>query len=329
MAASDFNAAANAFSRLLAVRPNLPQLRERLAEIYVRTDQNGKAVELYRELIKREPTRYEYYNVLGELYEQLHKLDDAINYIEQSLKLNADQPESYFLLSDLYRQAKQTDKMTATMTTWKKKFPLDWRVPYFTALVHMDRKEFATAITDYSEAERLAHESPDEVKLRPSFYFGYASAYERAGEIPKAAALLQKCIELDPQFSNAYNYLGYMWADKGTNLTQALELIQKAVTMEPDNGAYLDSLGWVLHRLNRSEEALPHLRRAVELLEKDTKRSKEDRLEDAVVYDHLADVLMKLGKTAEAIQTWKRAVAIDPGNKEIAGKLEKYRATSP
>ncbi len=102
-----------------------------------------------------------------------------------------------------------------------------------------------------------------------------------------AAVLFRKCLELDAEFAEALNYLGYMWADLGNNLEEALELIQRAVDLEPDNAAYLDSLGWVLFRLGRAEDAVIWLERAVEL-------SSEP---DPTLYDHLGDVYEALGRS--------------------------------
>jgi tetratricopeptide (TPR) repeat protein len=104
------------------------------------------------------------------------------------------------------------------------------------------------------------------------------------------------------------------------HLEESLELIQKALKLEPDNGAYLDSMGWVLFRLGRTEEALPYLKRAVEILQK------EDKQDDATVLNHLAEVLLKLGKRDEAVDVWRRAAKVDPDNKDIAEKLLEYGA---
>ena len=319
--ANDYKSAADTFAKLLELRPNLPQLRERLAAVYLKIDQKDKAIGLYKELIKREPLRFEFYNILGELCEDAGKTEDALNFFEQSLKLNPDQSDIYVAICEAQRRLKRPADIDKTIAAWKKRFPVDWRVPYFQAFIHGGNKDYAKAVADYADAETLAHEAPQEVKLTAQFYFSYGAACERANNLDKAATLFRKVITLDPKFANAYNYLGYMWADKGTNLTEAVELIQKAVALEPDNGAFLDSLGWAFHKLGRDTDALPQLRRAVELLEKDTKREKEERQDDAVVYDHLADILLKLDKRADAIAAWKRAVKLDPGNKEIAAKL--------
>ena len=103
-----------------------------------------------------------------------------------------------------------------------------------------------------------------------------------------------------------------MWADKGVHLQEALDLVQKAVKLDPDNGAYIDSLGWVLFKLGRNEEALVQLRRAVDLIK-----------DDATLCGHLADVLLKVGKTEEALTVLHHASELDPVNKEISEKLQK------
>jgi Flp pilus assembly protein TadD len=92
-------------------------------------------------------------------------------------------------------------------------------------------------------------------------------------------------------------------------------LIQKAVKLDPDNGAYIDSLGWALFKLGRNEEAVVQLRHAVELLK-----------DEADVYGHLADVLLKLGKPDEALTALRRANELEPDNKEISEKLQKLKS---
>ena len=320
-AANDYKPAAETFAKLLELRPGIPNLRERLAAVYLKLDQKDKAIALYKELIRREPLQFEFYNILGELHEDTGKFDDAENYFEQSLKLNPNQSDIYLAICELQRRQKHFADATKTLAAWKKRFPLDWRVPYFQAFIHAGNNDYAKAVLAYADAETLASEAPQAVQLKSDFYFSYGAACERAGDLAKAATLFRKVIALAPKFAGAYNYLGYMWAEKGTNLTESLELIQKAVALEPDNGAFLDSRGWALHQLGRDTEALPDLRRATELFEKETKREKEDRQDDAVVYDHLAAVALKLGKTADAIAAWKRALELDPANKEIAAKL--------
>ena len=88
-----------------------------------------------------------------------------------------------------------------------------------------------------------------------------------------------------------------MLADRNARLNEALDYINKALKKEPGNGAYLDSLGWVMFRMNRLQDAEDTLKRALDKIGK-----------DPTVHDHLADVLMKQGKLKEAIQQWDAAI---------------------
>src|SRR5207302_9816408 len=96
----------------------------------------------------------------------------------------------------------------------------------------------------------------------------------------QAEKYFEKCLQLSPDFAEALNYLGYMWAEHGLKLDRARELIEKAVKAEPKNAAYLDSLAWVHFKLNQLQEALPYVLKPVEFSE----------TPDATVYDHLGDI---------------------------------------
>lgn len=317
---ADYARAADCYAKLLKMRPDNARVLNQLWEMYARSDQKDKAIATLEALIKRDPVNFEYYNALGDLYFQTEKTDKAIENYQVSLKLNPDQLDLYLRIADGQMQLKKFDDAKETLDAAAKRFPTRYQVPYVLGLWHMFQKDFTNAVTAFQQAETLAQNDPDKVTLNSRFYTTFGSAYERAGDSDRAIALLRKAIELDPNNHNACNDLGYMLADQGTNLDESLVLIQKAVQMEPDNGAYLDSLGWVLYRLGRYQEALPHLRRAVELLEK------EEAGDDAVVLDHLAEVLLKLGQRDEAIAAWQRAIKAEPNNKNIADKLRKYSA---
>ena len=119
--------------------------------------------------------------------------------------------------------------------------------------------------------------------------------------------------ELAPK---AYNYIGYMWIDRDMNLDEAGEMIKKALDAEPDNGAFLDSLGWLHYKKGDYEQALKDLLRAVESLKK----------EDPVVFEHLGDTYHKLGKEAEALSYWQRSLALED-NPKVKEKIEALRPT--
>jgi Tfp pilus assembly protein PilF len=107
-----------------------------------------------------------------------------------------------------------------------------------------------------------------------------------------------------------------MWAERGQNLAEARQLIEKAVALEPKNAAYLDSLGWVLYKLNRPAEALGWLQKAIEHSEGP----------DPTLYDHLGDVYANMDKLPEAREAWRKSLSIEP-NTEIEKKLGSREAS--
>ena len=121
-------------------------------------------------------------------------------------------------------------------------------------------------------------------------------------------------MELSPDDVETLNYLGYTWVDRGENLTQAFEMIRKAVAAEPESGAIVDSLGWAHYKLGQYQEAKNKLEDAVALSPS-----------SATIIDHLGDVYWKLGRKREAGFQWKRALEFDPTDEEkvtIAKKLK-------
>jgi predicted Zn-dependent protease len=140
----------------------------------------------------------------------------------------------------------------------------------------------------------------DPETLRAGLFFQLGEAYERTRRYDEAAEQFQAVLAIQPENSTAMNYLGYMWADNGENLEQALELVRRAVALEPNNGAYVDSLGWALFRLGEFEEARRHLERANQLAP-----------EDPTILEHLGDVYVALGDTRRAREAYEHALAID------------------
>jgi tetratricopeptide (TPR) repeat protein len=121
--------------------------------------------------------------------------------------------------------------------------------------------------------------------------------YERMKNFDAAESQFRKVIEINDGNAGALNYLGYMFADRNVRLDEAQKLIQRALELDPENGAYLDSLGWVYYRQGRLEEAEGLLVRALERIG-----------QDPTIHDHLGDVYYKLGKTKEAITQWQASL---------------------
>jgi Flp pilus assembly protein TadD len=141
-------------------------------------------------------------------------------------------------------------------------------------------------------------------------YYDRGICYERSRQWPKAEADFKRALALSPDEPFVLNYLGYSWADMGRNLVQARDMIEKAVQRRPNDGAIIDSLGWVMLRQGLTADAVKTLERAVEL-----------EPEDASINGHLGDAYWAAGRKLEATYQWRRALIFHP-EPDDAAKLE-------
>jgi len=169
------------------------------------------------------------------------------------------------------------------------------------ALADLQRRQenYAAAVTSYDRAIELT-----ETGSGGNWFLHYARGicHERLKAWDKAEADFRRALELNPDQPQVLNYLGYSLVERQEKLEEALDMIERAVAIQPDSGYIVDSLGWVLFRLGRYDEAVEHMERAVELM-----------AVDPVVNDHLGDVYWAVGRTREADFQWRRALSfIDP-----------------
>ena len=141
--------------------------------------------------------------------------------------------------------------------------------------------------------------------------YARGAARERMGRWPEAEADLLAALEIAPNDPSLLNYLGYSWIDRGINMDKGFELIRKAVSLRPNSGMIVDSLGWAHYKRGEYEEAVRYLERAVEL-----------QPGDPVLNDHLGDAYWKVGRRLEAGFQWRRSLSLEPN----ANDAEKTRA---
>jgi tetratricopeptide (TPR) repeat protein len=150
------------------------------------------------------------------------------------------------------------------------------------------------------EAHAVLDEASSRFPENVSVPFQRGALYERVKEYGRAEEAFRAVIAREPRHAQALNYLGYMLAERGERLEEAVALIDRALAIDPGNGSYLDSLGWAYFKLRRHEDARQRLAEAAAQLPF-----------NSVVQDHLGDALAALGRHAEAIAAWQRALAGD------------------
>ena len=163
-------------------------------------------------------------------------------------------------------------------------------------------EQYAEAVAAYSTALELLN---GRKRQNWVLYYTRGMAFERLGQWENAEADFRAALKLRPNQPFVLNYLGYSLVEKKLKLDEALEMIELAVSLQSDSGYIVDSLGWVLFKLDRHEEAVGHLERATELMPV-----------DPIINDHLGDAYWAVGRKREARFQWRRALSFDPEEKD-------------
>ncbi len=315
------------YLRVLELQPDDASAREKLATGFVLTNQRAKAVEMLEEIIKQHPEKYQPYDLLAQVLDDQGRAlqrenkseaakacftTAAANY-EQSLLINPFHATTYTRLAELLLgPVKDAERAVKVLKEARRRFSDAPEMAYYLAVALREAKHPQQAVATFEEALHESELESGEI-ASARFYFDYGATAEQAGLYDKAADLFKKSIALDPaNAAEAYNYLGYMWAEHNMHLEEAADMIQRALQIDPNNGAYLDSLGWLEYRQGKYDQALTDLLRAVQNLPR----------EDSVVFEHIGDTYLKLNRTPQALEAWQKARSLDPQNKGLAEKIE-------
>jgi len=271
--------------------------------------------------------------------EQL-RLDEANNYLEQMIRWNRRSGEAHYYLGSV---AEQQNDIPAAIRHYRQAgsgyefLPSQGRIAALMAgqgriaeardhlevmrANYPDRFDQLVVIEAQMLVDRglrgevfafldnIIESRPDNVDLL--YYRGMTG--EQFDDLAILERDLRKIIELEPENSDALNALGYTLTDQTDRHQEALELIEKALEIKPDEAAYIDSMGWVQYRLGNYDSAIGHLQRALELMQNDE------------VAAHLGEVLWVSGDQAQARDVWQKALEIAPGSqilKDVMDRLD-------
>ena len=151
-----------------------------------------------------------------------------------------------------------------------------------------------------AQAVRILQDAQAKFPSDPTPSFELGAILEKQKKFTDAEAAFKQALERNPEHAPSLNYLGYMLAERGERLSESVVYIKRALALEPDNGSYLDSLGWAYFRDGQLDLAADNLQRAAAQL-----------TSNAVIQDHYGDVLIKLGRVQDAIDAWTRALSGD------------------
>ncbi|MCL2485961.1 MAG: tetratricopeptide repeat protein, partial [Endomicrobia bacterium] len=245
---------------------------------------------------------------LGIVYERMGQIDksaaefEKVYEKEKSVAILARLGYYYSILKD-YAKAEKRFKSALEQE------PYNHELLYLTALNYMDWEKYDKSI---QYLIKTVEQKPDLIDA----YFFLGSAYEKSKDYDNAEKMFLRTLEMNPDHTRALNYLGYMYADRNIKLREAEQYLIRAINLEPQNGAFQDSLGWLYYRQGNYEAAANLLLSAANLTR------------DPLVYDHLGDAYVELGRIGEAWIAYALSFDIK-SDKNVKKKLDMVQAKIP
>jgi tetratricopeptide (TPR) repeat protein len=291
------------------------KLTERLGILNRAGGKYPEAIAAFRELGELDPEQESHAAVqIIETYRAAKKLTEARKEADAALKKYPKDRSVVMENASLLAEQGKTAEAVAAFRGLMGTTP-DRDLLLAIAQIYEKAKKYPEEQKVLDEAEAASKSNQE----KQGVMFARGAMLERMKNFDAAEAEFRKVLAADPDNAGALNYLGYMLADRDVRLDEALKMIQRALELEPGNGAYLDSLGWVYFRQNQLQLAEDQLSKALEKIGT-----------DPTVHDHLGDVYSKAGKTREAItqwqtslKEWEKASAADTDPQEIAKVTKK------
>lgn len=281
-----------------------------MGRIYESSEDLDKALTSYKRATDLDNTSAVLHLELAIIYIKNHSLDNAIKELNLAIKYDPGNLEPYGLLTLIYTLEKKYDLAAKEYEKFLKlATQLDPKNPQLyneLGQIYFQQNKLEAAEKTF---KLILDFSPEDLKAH--YFLG--AVYERQGKIKEAIEEFKQAAKLDPDSHMALNALGYLYAQEGINLDEAEALILKALEYEPDNGAYIDSLGWVYYKKNMLDKAIKQLERAIGLLK------------DAEIYDHLGDAYFKKGDFKNAEENWLKSLELDPDQANVKEKIENLK----
>ncbi|MCM8821272.1 MAG: tetratricopeptide repeat protein [Candidatus Omnitrophica bacterium] len=272
--------------------------------LLVKLNREKEAEQYFLNAIKFQPVFFKSYLELGSLYEKQNRIEDAIQYYGRAMEISPEDPSGYERMIELYIKQGNWKEAENLLTKAIKKNLQSSMINQILGSISFENKKYFDAEIYYKRALMIKEE--------PSLWFNLGIIYDRMGNKKEMEKCMRRVIELDKNHHLALNYLGYSFLLEDKNIDEALKMIQKAVKLDPDNGAYLDSLGWAYYKKGNYKMAEKFLNMAKE---KET---------DPEIFEHLGYLYYKKNDNIRAIYWWARAQEISP-KKEISQMIEKAK----
>jgi tetratricopeptide (TPR) repeat protein len=293
-----------------ADRNNRAIFLERLGMIYREQENYAAAVETFRKLLPLgdENARSGYQEII-DTYREAKQWPQATATAKEAVQKMPNDRDLRMVLDAQLADTGEVDNAISDIRSMLKGGPEDREVYVRLGIVYTRAKRWSDAEEALNKAEQMSGKADDKAYI----WFLRGDIFQRQKMFDQAEEAFKKVLTTtsptDPQSAATLNYLGYMNADRGVKLEESLNYIKQALSFEPNNGAYLDSLGWVYFKLGKYDLAEESLTKAAVHMGS-----------DPTVQEHLGDLYQKTGRLKMAAVHWERAV--QEWNKTVPAEVD-------
>lgn len=334
------NAKAQVFyEEYLASYPDSVKVRLNYARYLVDIKQWEKARSQFLQVLKDSPEDADALYAVGLLSLQTQRLDDAAEYLEAALKLRPENQQTRIYLGQVAEEKKdygEAARWYNEVILGEYYFEAQTRLAVVIARqgdleearrrlheiearsdeqrvhLYLAEEQVLREAKKYEEALAMLDGALNTIPADKDLLYARALIEEKLGLVELTERDLRLVLQQEPENAQALNALGYTLADRTERYDEALELIQRALTLKPDDPFILDSMGWVQYRLGNNEEAIKYLRQALSIRN------------DAEISAHLGEVLWVIGDHQQARTIWNEALENTPDNEILRGVIRKF-----
>jgi tetratricopeptide (TPR) repeat protein len=272
----------------------LGALYDRLGRVYRQQEKYPGALDAFRRMEALGPAQAREARLeIIETYQESGEIDPAIAEARKLIEQNPHDRDLKITYALLLGESEQTDEGAKALEALLNGSPDDRQVYLALAQVYERGRRYPEAERAARQAEKLAKQPEDDSLI----WLLLGTTYQQEKKYDAAEREFRKALAVNPRDAAVLNDYGYMLAERGVRLDEAVSLIQRALAEDGTNGAYLDSLGWTFYRQDRLPEAETYMLKAI-----------ARKGHDPTVLTHLGDVYYKMGRTADAVAAWEKAL---------------------
>ena len=295
-----FGEAMAALTRILDEHPKSPEIWFKISLLWAQQKEYKKALEWFNKVVTVWPSSRDMKVYLASLYEQIGEYEEAIKAYRELIQKEGDSYEVRLRMGEVYfYRLKKIEEALTEGENAQRIDPRKSEAYLFTGLVLHESERFEEATAPFLKGIEVAPNHAD-------LHFHLGATYDKLGRFDALVSEMKMAISIDGKHAMALNYLGYTYAERGVFLNEAVDLIRRALTIKPDDGYVVDSLGWAYYKQGNLKEALAMLEKAASLVP-----------DDPVILEHLGEVYLKENQRDQSMKAWAHALKLDPKNEKL------------